>query len=201
MALTVQDIGVERVWVHGPPGVVRITIILWVFLGILMKIPIKLQSRLFTTARRFIILKDLEVSTVNTCHSPPYSDHILKINYINIDDGTDTEITAEKEDDTTDYYSSYRASHGEKMISVKSDEAVLRKNVAVQYGIHFEKKEGTLLIDKCVEKGVPPGPLLGRLKAGEDVTLGDGRVVKAEEVRAGDCVGAVVLGELLNYLW
>lgn len=55
-------------------------------------------------------------------------------------------------------------------------------------------KEGTLLIDKCVEKGVPAGPLLGRLKAGHDVTLPNGTVVLAKDVRSPDCVGPVFIG-------
>jgi ribonuclease Z len=37
-------------------------------------------------------------------------------------------------------------------------------------------------MDKCVELGVPAGPLLGDLKAGKDVVLDDGTVVKAADV-------------------
>ena len=35
---------------------------------------------------------------------------------------------------------------------------------------------------KCVEQGVVPGPMLGKLKAGQDVTLPDGRIIRSEEV-------------------
>lgn len=56
-------------------------------------------------------------------------------------------------------------------------------------------KEGALLIDKCVEKGVPPGPLLGQLKAGHDVTLPNGTVVLAKDVRSPDCLGPVFIGD------
>ena len=35
---------------------------------------------------------------------------------------------------------------------------------------------------KCVEQGVVPGPMLGRLKNGEDVALEDGRVIRSLDV-------------------
>ena len=35
---------------------------------------------------------------------------------------------------------------------------------------------------KCLEMGVPAGPLLGELKAGRDVVLDDGKVIKAADV-------------------
>jgi len=56
------------------------------------------------------------------------------------------------------------------------------------------KKEGTLLIEKCVDLGVPPGPLLGKLKSGQNVTLPNGNVVKADDVRSPDCPGPVFIG-------
>ena len=47
--------------------------------------------------------------------------------------------------------------------------------------------------EKCVEFGVPVGPLLGRLKAGEDVTLKDGRIIRSEDVCSPDDPGPVFL--------
>ena len=46
-----------------------------------------------------------------------------------------------------------------------------------------------------MEKGVPPGPLLGKLKSGENITLPNGKVVLAEEVRLPDKIGPVILGK------
>jgi len=55
-------------------------------------------------------------------------------------------------------------------------------NTATAYICSFSAKPGKLNIDKCVDLGVPPGPLLGKLKLGEDVTLPNGKVVKSSEV-------------------
>ncbi len=54
-------------------------------------------------------------------------------------------------------------------------------------------KKGTLLPEKCFELGVPPGPLYGKLKDGFDVTLKDGRIVTANDVRTPDDPGPVFL--------
>jgi len=50
------------------------------------------------------------------------------------------------------------------------------------YICNFRPRKGRLDAEKCFDQGVPPGPLLGKLKAGEDVTLADGRVVKSCDV-------------------
>ncbi len=48
----------------------------------------------------------------------------------------------------------------------------------------FEEKErpGKFLLERVQQLGVPEGPLYGKLQSGEDVTLSDGRIVRAEEV-------------------
>ena len=50
------------------------------------------------------------------------------------------------------------------------------------YVISVKPKPGRLLVQKCIEMGVPTGPLLGELKLGRDVVLDDGTVIKAAEV-------------------
>ena len=45
------------------------------------------------------------------------------------------------------------------------------------YLCHFSPRPGKLDVDKCVELGIKPGPVLGKLKSGQDVTLDDGRLV------------------------
>jgi len=55
-------------------------------------------------------------------------------------------------------------------------------NTVQAYVCKFSPKPGKLNIAKCVECGVKPGPMLGLLKAGKDVTLEDGRIVRSSDV-------------------
>lgn len=67
------------------------------------------------------------------------------------------------------------------------------------YGFRIEQNDqpGTLLMEKVRELHVPRGPLLGRLKAGEDIVLEDGRVVKSGDVTSQPKPGftVTVLGD------
>ena len=48
-------------------------------------------------------------------------------------------------------------------------------------------------MEKCVAMGVPPGPLLARLKNGENVTLSTGKVVRKADVCEPDVPGPVFM--------
>jgi ribonuclease Z len=52
------------------------------------------------------------------------------------------------------------------------------------FGFRIEQKPlpGKLLIEKAFEAGVPKGPLLKKLKDGEDIELDDGRIIYSREV-------------------
>ena len=50
------------------------------------------------------------------------------------------------------------------------------------YICEFSPRPGRLDVVKCVELGVVPGPMLGQLKSGHDVTLKDGRIVRSKDV-------------------
>ncbi|XP_017000181.2 ribonuclease Z, mitochondrial [Drosophila takahashii] len=52
----------------------------------------------------------------------------------------------------------------------------------INYVCQLKPRAGALNLVKCVEKGVPPGPLLGQLKNGKDITLPDGTVVRSADV-------------------
>jgi len=62
------------------------------------------------------------------------------------------------------------------------------------YGFRVEEKDkiGTLMSDKLKEIGVPFGPLFGRLKNGETITLDDGRVIKGKDFIGPDIKGRIV---------
>ncbi|MFC7684832.1 ribonuclease Z [Ureibacillus sp. GCM10028918] len=64
--------------------------------------------------------------------------------------------------------------------------AQLLEHVIPCFGYRIEQKalKGELLIEKARNLGVPKGPLLGKLKNGEDITLEDGRKVLSQAVTA-----------------
>lgn len=58
----------------------------------------------------------------------------------------------------------------------------------------LQKRLGTLDLEKCVQFGVKPGPLLGQLKSGQDVVLPDGTLVHSKDVKTPDDPGPVFIG-------
>ena len=62
------------------------------------------------------------------------------------------------------------------------------------YGFRVEQKPlpGELLIEKARELGVPKGPLLGKLKNGEDITLENGTIVLSNDVTSPPKKGFIV---------
>lgn len=67
------------------------------------------------------------------------------------------------------------------------------------YGFRIEQKPlpGELLVEKARDLGVPKGPLLGKLKKGNDVTLEDGTIVYSKDVTSTPKKGFVltILGD------
>jgi len=65
-------------------------------------------------------------------------------------------------------------------IEQKSDKKKI--STVMSYICKLHPRAGTLRLEKCLEKGVKPGPLLGQLKAGIDITLSDGTIVLSKDV-------------------
>lgn len=61
------------------------------------------------------------------------------------------------------------------------------------YICECKPRPGALSVTKCLQLGVPKGPLLGKLKNGESVTLANGSVVHADDVREPDDPGPTFL--------
>lgn len=64
----------------------------------------------------------------------------------------------------------------------------------LSFGYRIEEADypGELNVTKLQEEGVPPGPLYGRLKSGETVTLPDGRVLQSSDYLGPSVKGRVV---------
>jgi len=57
-------------------------------------------------------------------------------------------------------------------------------------------RTGTFNVERATRLGIPSGPLYGKLKAGEDITLPDGRIV-----RASTMVGPAIPGKRVAVIW
>lgn len=68
------------------------------------------------------------------------------------------------------------------------------RNIEV-YNYHFKvnDRSGSLDLSRCIELKVPVGPLLRKLKSGEDITLPDGRLIRHSEVCAPNQPGSEIL--------
>lgn len=100
--------------------------------------------------------------------------------------------------DNDDYYAhegdtllrSSSPSHKWQQTLEKSDESSV-----MAYICKFKPRKGALSLEKCVDRGVTPGPILGKLKNGEDVILPNGETVYAVDVCEPDDPGPVLIGK------
>ncbi|XP_017785544.1 PREDICTED: ribonuclease Z, mitochondrial isoform X2 [Nicrophorus vespilloides] len=215
-ALTIQDVGVPKITLHGPKGL----------------------DFLFKATKRFVVMKNLKLEMADCEEGSSFSDNVMNVQYVplskadlcdgtnegdkctqtagspNMDVATSTESRDTRKrrrsksrsrsrslsvsEDETNYYGN--EIDGTKFASNSiSEEAkaelaeTKEKGVVMGYICRLTPRPGTLCLEKCVKFGVPPGPLLGQLKGGSDVTLTNGTVVKASDVCEPDDPGPVFL--------
>lgn len=70
--------------------------------------------------------------------------------------------------------------------------------MSMAYICRLHDRPGTLNLEACVAHGVPPGPLLGQLKAGQNVTLPNGKVVLSTDVTSSLEPGPVFISKELS---
>lgn len=164
MCLTIRKNGNPDVRLHGPPG----------------------ATRLFDATRKFICLYDFDVLS-HTDKNGVFSDETLSVEHVPLVYGGDpVELPVPK-------YSTWypHSTHGVDAngIPINPDPnhavqpSVFKTPQATAFLVNIKGKPGKLLIEKCMEQKVPPGPLLGELKAGRDVTLEDGTLVTSASVK------------------
>lgn len=188
MLLTIQNAGVPKINIHGPKGTVQI----------------------FDAIKRFVSLHDLKVHEAMCDELQPYTDQIMSVSYIPITkttthDTIKTTDLGERIVDTINYYDYMTKSNTKKILESinekKSESQAIGQNSdrklisqVMSYICKLHPRQGKLLLEKCVEKGVTPGPLLGQLKAGNDITLPDGTVVLSKDVCTPPIPGPTFLG-------
>lgn len=133
---------------------------------------------------------------------PQNADHnteITKIDNENVNENTEIE-------DNIDYYehevniSAKRklSMYGDNVKRIKRDSDSLTGHVrsSMCYIGKIHHRIGKLDLMKCVEKGITPGPLLGQLKNGNDVTLENGTIIKSSDVVDPADPGPVFIGKI-----
>ncbi|KAK4874327.1 hypothetical protein RN001_013687 [Aquatica leii] len=195
-ALTIQDVGVPQITLHGPQGL----------------------DEIFTATRRFVILRDLNIEVVECNEKTMFEDNVMKVQYVpitktnnvikdnseivnkNIGKKNQTwyDSTLLKDvEDSIDYYAHEQSRRLFKsglettrltQLTRSKDEAIV-----MCYVCKLQPRPGALSLDKCVKFGVPTGPLLGKLKMGETITLPSGSVIHSTDVCEPDDPGPVFL--------
>lgn len=229
LCLTLQEIGVPKLSLHGPAGI----------------------DDIFGATRKFVVLRNMQVDTPECNEGEFWEDSVLRVNYVPLyktkkvvenvasaaKSKTDNEskLPNEKEQrdenkkddknegwcehdykeynkpekveavDNTDYFgyeeknrSNYNKFYDNDAGSTSnkngnSHKMSMSEDHVMSYICKLQPRAGMLNLEKCVDAGVKPGPLLGRLKNGFDVTLPDGSVVKADDVRGVSCPGPVFI--------
>ncbi|KAJ8979969.1 hypothetical protein NQ317_013717 [Molorchus minor] len=225
-ALTIQDVGVPEITLHGPPGL----------------------EEIFVATKRFVVIKDLKIHMAECGVNNILEDNVMTVKYVpllriesfanevDIEEGeniagvknseanaiaeqadactstrsekkrrrrrskssSSTNSTSEEVVDDTDYYA-HEHSGGRtspNLVSINSQQIlqeIKEKGTSMTYICRLRPRPGALNLDKCVKMGVPPGPLLGKLKGGEDITLSNGAVVTSKDVCEPDDPGPVFI--------
>ncbi|GBP34958.1 Zinc phosphodiesterase ELAC protein 2 [Eumeta japonica] len=220
LSLTLQDVGVPKITLHGPEGL----------------------ADLYNATRRFVVMENMQIAAAKCSPTEDFEDNVMTVKYVLLSPTEDTRFsddhvtkkpkldsTMGKEykefiNDNTDYYKkenfSDAANKQNKLTSqAKSDpckiinqgneyppgmepekknqrlleDLQMKNNCSVAFICKIKKRLGSLNLAKCVEFGVKPGPLLGKLKNGEDVVLPDGTTVLSKDVKTPDDPGPVFI--------
>ncbi|XP_072394529.1 ribonuclease Z, mitochondrial isoform X2 [Diabrotica undecimpunctata] len=230
IALTIQDVGVPEITLHGPPGL----------------------NEVFYATKRFVVLRDLKIHMAECTEETGFEDNVLSVKYVplvrnankmdesstensedefesNVKD-SEVEAVADQADaststrsersrkkrrhskdsknnsrsssidayeDNTDYYAHEKS--GTRVCNSATPQphpmlaSTKEQGISMAYVCKLQPRPGALCLEKCVQMGIKPGPVFGKLKAGEDVTLPNGTVVRSADVCEPDDPGVVFL--------
>lgn len=198
LALTLQDVGVPVINIYGQQVI----------------------DDMFASTRKFVILRDLAINVLDAQTHSSFEDNTMTVTCVPLclpssealqrSPGTQQQIEDSSTDDDIEDYYAYEKNFQTSTPSGSKNGKKKRRNpsvdrnakwhcserpgcLTVAYICRLKARAGALNLEACVERGVPPGPLLGRLKAGEDIVLEDGRTVYSKDVTSPDDPGAVFI--------
>lgn len=171
------------------------------------------QGGFFNAMKRFVILRNLKVNAVTSVATDKFEDDVMSVEYVPLTkhsvhpdyDGqgqSPDNIPKMSDDMEEDYYENenvlkrnHQGKSPQREFRRPDHDLVFEEysESVTAYICKLKPKPGVLCLEKCVERGVPPGPLLGQLKSGKDVTLPNGQVVKASDVKGPDDPGPVFI--------
>lgn len=191
LALTVEKNGRQELLLQGPSGV----------------------SDIMEALKKFIVLKDLTVYNLPVSNENVFEDNAIRIQCVTLrgmqeKDNYVQNFLEHMSDnilvDNTDYYAYEYKQSGFKNAKEKRNQANIKLDFmkgrivdSMAYICKLNDKPGALDLDKCLEKGIQPGPDLGKLKNGQDVTLADGTVVRGDDVCSPPSAGPTFIGKIL----
>ena len=177
LCLTVRSCGAPGITIHGPQGCME----------------------LYDASKAFLTLFDFDVEA-HTLEDGDFEDGAVKVETIVLSRDGKLDIPPIGDDWREDGHEPSPNHKNRKTESSNKKTAQFDKKPEYErkphyesdvhaYLCHFSPRPGKLDINKCVELGIKPGPQLGELKAGQDVTLEDGRLVRSQDV-VGDSAPA-----------
>lgn len=160
LSLTIQDMGVSEINLHGPPDI----------------------DYLYKHSNSFVGLKNLNIVTKSL--NDPFCDDCMEIKKIPIFKTVDpldsvNHFSSSEEMNSSDSNDS-SINHKSKKLRLSSNQSVT--DITIAFACKGHSRPGQLLLEKCADFGVPVGPLLGDLKSGKDVTLPSGKIVYSKDV-------------------
>ncbi|XP_059488461.1 ribonuclease Z, mitochondrial-like [Neocloeon triangulifer] len=133
----------------------------------------KQVEEIFFISKSFVALGDLNVHHADL--TQPYEDSVMKVDFVIIESNGDPPPSEDFDDG--------EESEGASVLQAKRIcQRAPGPDQSISFICKLHPKKGKLLLEQCEKFGVPLGPLLGKLKAGEDVILQDGTEVKSSDV-------------------
>ncbi|XP_015188862.1 PREDICTED: ribonuclease Z, mitochondrial isoform X2 [Polistes dominula] len=160
----------------------------------------KKTGQMLRLLRETNIMKKLYTSFDEPETMKQYEDSVMTVSCIpihsNVNNISSKCISETIIDNDTDDNITYANNDGKRKLNeIKTEKRIkLNENLPVlSYICKLQDKLGTLHLEKCLAKGIKPGPILGLLKKGNDITLGDGTVVRNDEVCSPKQIGATFI--------